>query len=189
MLYYKESSIETRLFNWHFRVCMALVIVRYHMRRSDPAELTKQYPRNLHVSRQQLRVLTPLFNECVPGLVFEIIMSQSPQTYSPQPFVYSKSGSVRSPAIDLDTPPPPPPKPSSHEASRRGTPQTGPPLPRPPQSLSQDRAQTQITEGQSTVTGVPSTTDGVYNPGTEASQPQPPSVEEGWLPDIVKDKS
>ncbi|GAD96644.1 conserved hypothetical protein [Paecilomyces variotii No. 5] len=116
-------------------------------------------------------------------------MSQSPQTYSPQPFVYSNTGAVRSPAIDPDTPPPPPPKPSSHEASRRGTPQTGPPLPRPPLSVSQAGIQPQTSSGQPTATRVPSTIEGLYDPNTEASQPQPPSVEERWLPDIVKDKS
>ncbi|KAJ9252062.1 hypothetical protein DTO195F2_7611 [Paecilomyces variotii] len=134
--------------------------------------------------------LLHVFNESVQKLLLPQIMSQSPHTYSPQPFVYSNTGTVRSPAIDPDTPPPPPPKPSSHEASRRGTPQTGPPLPRPPQSVSQAGAQGQTnSEGQPTAAYVPSTIEEVYDPNTEASQPQPPSIEECWLPDIVKDKS
>ncbi|KAL2221323.1 hypothetical protein M432DRAFT_667443 [Thermoascus aurantiacus ATCC 26904] len=114
-------------------------------------------------------------------------MSQIPSTYSSQPSIYPGNAPARSPVIDADTPPPPPPKPSSHEASRRGTPQTGPPLPRPPQSLSQEDLQSQAASGGQTETS--NQPEGAQHPGSQSPQPEPPSIEEGWIPDILKDKS
>ncbi|KAF1974963.1 hypothetical protein BU23DRAFT_85189 [Bimuria novae-zelandiae CBS 107.79] len=69
------------------------------------------------------------------------------------------------------TPPPPPPKPSAH-SSGTATPQTGPPLPPPPQSYQQPSAQP-------------------YGQNAPQTQPQPsiPPPEEGWLPDVLKDKT
>ncbi|KAL1999597.1 hypothetical protein VTN02DRAFT_4294 [Thermoascus thermophilus] len=117
-------------------------------------------------------------------------MSQIPGSYSPKSSIYPGNAPVRSPVVDADTPPPPPPKPSSHEASRRGTPQTGPPLPRPPQALSQEELQLQTAScGQGeTLTQAPHP-EGAQHPSSQSPQPEPPSVEEGWIPDILKDKS
>ncbi|KAK7193620.1 hypothetical protein DPSP01_000173 [Paraphaeosphaeria sporulosa] len=69
------------------------------------------------------------------------------------------------------TPPPPPPKPSAH-SSGTATPQTGPPLPPPPQSSQQSASQP-------------------YPQGSQ-TQPRQPAVsppEDGWLPDVLKDKA
>ncbi|KAE8371225.1 hypothetical protein BDV26DRAFT_276544 [Aspergillus bertholletiae] len=80
------------------------------------------------------------------------------------------------PTLNSDTPPPPPPKPTSHEASRRGTPQLNPSHPGTPQSL-HERADATMHR---------------YSPATNpapSSLPRPPTVEEGWLPDTVKEKS
>ncbi|BAE60980.1 hypothetical protein BDV35DRAFT_136183 [Aspergillus flavus] len=81
------------------------------------------------------------------------------------------------PTLNSDTPPPPPPKPTSHEASRRGTPQLNPSLPGTPQTLHERpyRADTTM-HRYSTAT----------NPN---ALPRPPTVEEGWLPENVKEKS
>ncbi|KAL2817844.1 hypothetical protein BJX63DRAFT_419462 [Aspergillus granulosus] len=83
------------------------------------------------------------------------------------------------PTMNADTPPPPPPKPSSHEASRRGTPQVNSPAPGTPQLFQQSQygpgAQTQHTRHLSL---------NQANPPT-----RPPTVEENWLPEGVKDKS
>ncbi|KAE8348756.1 hypothetical protein BDV28DRAFT_78797 [Aspergillus coremiiformis] len=84
------------------------------------------------------------------------------------------------PALHSDTPPPPPPKPSSHEASRRGTPQLTslPATPQPfhaPYGADATTMQTGHRDPLNT------------NPGT--SLPKPPTVEEGWLPQNVKEKS
>ncbi|KAL3473773.1 hypothetical protein BJX99DRAFT_248715 [Aspergillus californicus] len=84
------------------------------------------------------------------------------------------------PSLNADTPPPPPPKPSSHEASRRGTPQVNSPLPGTPQlqhSYSQSQYGTDISRIQP-----PNTSNVNY-------APHPPTIEEGWLPDGVKEKS
>ncbi|KAF2274566.1 uncharacterized protein EI97DRAFT_460139 [Westerdykella ornata] len=70
------------------------------------------------------------------------------------------------------TPPPPPPKPSAHSSGRE-TPQSGPPLPHlpPPQSHSDP-----------TQAAAPT-----YPPAQD--QPSLPPPEDGWLPDILKDKT
>ncbi|EYE91248.1 vacuolar protein sorting family 37 protein [Aspergillus ruber CBS 135680] len=98
------------------------------------------------------------------------------------PSIYPPSSSpfVVSQAINADTPPPPPPKPSSHDVSRNGTPQMNPVLPIPPsqayqEGYSQGRARAQsVNAAQSPAPG---------------NLPRPPTVEEGWLPDVVRDKS
>ncbi|KAI9726393.1 MAG: hypothetical protein M1834_009056 [Cirrosporium novae-zelandiae] len=77
--------------------------------------------------------------------------------------------------IDPNAPPPPPPKPSSHETSRLGTPQAGPPLPPPPpiEQSSQSNRNSQYA-------------DQISESTTPAPSPLP---EEGWVPEILKDKS
>ncbi|CAI6249014.1 unnamed protein product [Periconia digitata] len=72
------------------------------------------------------------------------------------------------------TPPPPPPKPSAH-SSGTATPQTGPPLPPPPGQHSQPH-----NPHQHAPPG--------YHP-SNASQPSIPLPEDGWLPDVLKDKT
>ncbi|KAJ5281270.1 hypothetical protein N7478_006642 [Penicillium angulare] len=95
-------------------------------------------------------------------------MSQSASPYVAQS-PYHSTPTMMHAALNPDTPPPPPPKPSSHEASRGGTPQ------------------------QSTPSG--------YRPDTHMNSahqspypqavplPSPPTFEEGWLPEALKDKS
>ncbi|KAE8164698.1 hypothetical protein BDV40DRAFT_310634 [Aspergillus tamarii] len=85
------------------------------------------------------------------------------------------------PTLNCDTPPPPPPKPTSHEASRRGTPQLNPSLPGTPQSLHE-----RPYGADATMHRYPPATN--LNP-TGTSLPRPPTVEEGWLPENVKEKS
>ncbi|PYH92115.1 hypothetical protein BO71DRAFT_421060 [Aspergillus ellipticus CBS 707.79] len=90
------------------------------------------------------------------------------------------------PALNPDTPPPPPPKPSSHEASRRGTPQINPPLPGTPQQFHEghyapDRFGMQPGNRYSS--------PGAPNPGPRNALPKPPTIEEGWLPSGVKEKT
>ncbi|KAF2120813.1 hypothetical protein BDV96DRAFT_484979 [Lophiotrema nucula] len=76
------------------------------------------------------------------------------------------------------TPPPPPPKPSAH-SSGRGTPLTGPPLPPPPGQTSQAYNEYHA----SSQTYAP-------NPSQTAQDPVPiPPPEDGWLPDVLKDKT
>lgn len=72
--------------------------------------------------------------------------------------------------MNPDTPPPPPPKPNSHEASRRGTPQN-----------------TSAQAWQPDQTGPH---QGAYPNNPQLPYiPDPPTIEEGWLPDLVSDKS
>ncbi|KAF2264484.1 hypothetical protein CC78DRAFT_227940 [Lojkania enalia] len=78
--------------------------------------------------------------------------------------------------FDLSTPPPPPPKPSAH-SSRHGTPQTGPPLPPPPPG------QTKQPHSHR-----PQPSAKAYPPADQASLPVPP-LQDGWLPDVLKDKT
>ncbi|PYH64773.1 vacuolar protein sorting family 37 protein [Aspergillus vadensis CBS 113365] len=87
------------------------------------------------------------------------------------------------PALNPDTPPPPPPKPSSHEASRRGTPShPGTPQQYQEGHYAQDRLNMQ---GQRYASS-PAT----FNPAASLNAlPKPPTVEEGWLPAGVKEKS
>ncbi|KAF2461122.1 hypothetical protein BDY21DRAFT_361115 [Lineolata rhizophorae] len=111
-------------------------------------------------------------------------------------------------SYDSATPPPPPPKPSAH-SSGRGTPTTGggPPLPPPPpqaqqaqyggeqygggggggQGAAQQPTQQQWPGGTGGAERQASGVGGVA--GEEATAPQIEFPEEGWLPDIVKDKS
>jgi hypothetical protein len=84
-----------------------------------------------------------------------------PQSPFPQSQFYS-SPQIMNP-VNPDTPPPPPPKPGSHEASRGGT----------PQSMS--------TQGYPDQTQAPNM--------QQPYIPDPPTIEEGWIPDLVKDKS
>ncbi|MCJ1420878.1 hypothetical protein MMC32_007237, partial [Xylographa parallela] len=70
------------------------------------------------------------------------------------------------------TPPPPPPKPSS----RLSTPHNGPPLPPPPAHAPYDASQQQMR--------YPQPADGFGTAGIP-----PPGIDDGWLPEGVKDKS
>ncbi|KAF2428805.1 hypothetical protein EJ08DRAFT_671259 [Tothia fuscella] len=74
------------------------------------------------------------------------------------------------------TPPPPPPKPSGH-SSGHATPTTGPPRPPPPPGQSSQTAENRYS--------------GVYNPdrATEYEARRIDGPEEGWLPEILKDKA
>ncbi|KAL4942299.1 hypothetical protein BDV06DRAFT_222316 [Aspergillus oleicola] len=74
------------------------------------------------------------------------------------------------PTFNPDTPPPPPPKPGSHEASRGGTPQ------------------------MTSIPATPQLLHGQYGPNATSTNmtadiPRPPTVEEGWLPDGIREKS
>lgn len=83
------------------------------------------------------------------------------------------------PALNPDTPPPPPPKPGSHEPSRGGTPQTN------PAGLPQASSRAYQTQEGMRGSGYGQQ----QQASTEASLPRPPTAEEGWLPDVVQDKS
>ncbi|RJE24292.1 hypothetical protein PHISCL_03401 [Aspergillus sclerotialis] len=89
------------------------------------------------------------------------------------------------PSLNPDTPPPPPPKPSSHEVSRMGTPQTNQPLPhfQHEGQYSQERNSQPGNGSQSPYLST------MNYPNSQTTLPKPPTVEEGWLPDNVKDKS
>lgn len=87
------------------------------------------------------------------------------------------------PALNPDTPPPPPPKPSSHEVSRGGTPQANPSL---PLQKSHDGPDWNPQPGNG---NQPPYSAAMDYPTSVASLPKPPTAEEGWIPDIVKDKS
>lgn len=80
--------------------------------------------------------------------------------------------------FDASTPPPPPPKPSAH-SSGRGTPLTGPPLPPTPAQIAQAQAGPASQSPQ---------TYGGQQPAVEDRQPQIELPEEGWLPNVLKDK-
>ncbi|OJJ49620.1 hypothetical protein ASPZODRAFT_12744 [Penicilliopsis zonata CBS 506.65] len=104
-------------------------------------------------------------------------MSQSSTPYPTPSAFYTPTPRATHSPLNPDTPPPPPPKPSSHEASRRGTPQAS--ISFPPGSQQQPRE------------GFPGPAAGPgANPASiPAVLPEPPSIEEGWLPEIIKDKS
>ncbi|OOQ81954.1 hypothetical protein PEBR_40902 [Penicillium brasilianum] len=106
-------------------------------------------------------------------------MSLPASPYPTQSSFYS-TPPIMNPSINPDTPPPPPPKPSSHEASRRGTPQnmTSTPAPQQPQPGYRPDSHSTMSQHAKYQASAP-----------PQSLPAPPSVEEGWLPDIVKDKS
>lgn len=105
-----------------------------------------------------------------------LAMSQSASPYPAQSSFYSTPPMVNS-ALNTDTPPPPPPKPSSHEASRGNTPQNMTSIPAPQQTPAGYRADSQVAGVQQTPYAQPT------------PLPAPPTVEEGWLPELVKDKS
>ncbi|KAN0070206.1 hypothetical protein V8E54_011787 [Elaphomyces granulatus] len=106
------------------------------------------------------------------------------------------SPAIRSPVLDSDAPPPPPPKPKT---SRRGTPQLSSPsffrpLQQPSsQSLDDDRYYQSDSQAQYTTIpgiGMPVPEQYPRDSGAQISAlSEPPSVEDGWLPDIVNDKS
>ncbi|KAJ6036177.1 hypothetical protein N7540_000456 [Penicillium herquei] len=103
-------------------------------------------------------------------------MSQPASPYPTQSSFYS-TPTMMNPALNADTPPPPPPKPSSHEASRGGTPQNAS-MPAPQQPTSSGyRPDAQMISAQQS----PYPQQGPL--------PAPPTIEEGWLPEEVKDKS
>ncbi|KAF4535134.1 Glycosyltransferase family 25 [Lasiodiplodia theobromae] len=81
--------------------------------------------------------------------------------------------------FDASTPPPPPPKPSAH-SSGRGTPLTGPPLPPTPAQIAQAQAGPASQSPQ---------TYGGQQPAVEDRQPPIELPEEGWLPNVLKDKN
>ncbi|OAX80937.1 hypothetical protein ACJ72_04727, partial [Emergomyces africanus] len=94
--------------------------------------------------------------------------------------------------LDTETPPPPPPKQSSHEASRRGTPHASSPRPFPPPLPASAAGELFTAQGNPGLHTNPaiarppdSLPDDVFSPNTI---PQPPSIEDGWLPDTLKDK-
>ncbi|KAJ5576478.1 hypothetical protein N7535_003404 [Penicillium sp. DV-2018c] len=86
-------------------------------------------------------------------------MSQPPSPFLPQSPFYTSQ------TMNPDIPPPPPPKPNSHEASRGGTPQT-----------------------TAADTHHPPNTQQGASPANQYLA-DPPAIEEGWLPDLVTDKS
>ncbi|KAJ5893872.1 hypothetical protein N7495_005563 [Penicillium taxi] len=103
-------------------------------------------------------------------------MSQPASPYPIHPSFYS-TPTTMNPALNPDTPPLPPPKPSGHEASRGGTPLN---MSMPPSH-------------QSTPTGYRPDNQLVGAQQSPYPQPKhippPPTIEEGWLPGGVKDKS
>ncbi|KAK2799669.1 hypothetical protein FQN51_006801 [Onygenales sp. PD_10] len=107
-------------------------------------------------------------------------MSLPPLPYSPHSSSYPGNPGNPTAHPDTETPPPPPPKPTSHEASRKGTPHTASPIPVP---LLSDSIAGEATQRDPSSESIP---DAV---GSPSNPPQPPSIEDGWLPDIVKDKS
>lgn len=116
-------------------------------------------------------------------------MSQLPSSsYRPSssPF-YSSTIPMINPALNPDTPPPPPPKPSSHEANRGSTPQTNSALPVTSQA-SQEDYQPQYSARTRAGNAYPSPSP-ANTAHTNTPLPKPPAVEEGWLPDAVRDKS
>jgi hypothetical protein len=108
---------------------------------------------------------------------FTVVMSQPASPYPTQSSFYS-TPPIMNPSINPDTPPPPPPKPSSHETSRRGTPQNTSSLQPPQQPQPGYRPDSSNLQQANYPVNHP-----------PQSLPAPPTVEEGWLPDIVKDKS
>ncbi|KAL1964259.1 hypothetical protein VTN77DRAFT_7079 [Rasamsonia byssochlamydoides] len=120
-------------------------------------------------------------------------MASVPTSYSPRSSTHWGTAPIRSPVVDPDTPPPPPPKPSSHEASRRGTPLAGPPPPPPPPPSQSQEYQADSRDQSSGANAVSDAErdSSYYNKPDDAQAPlpEPPSIEDEWLPDIVKDKS
>ncbi|EEQ90433.1 uncharacterized protein BDCG_05553 [Blastomyces dermatitidis ER-3] len=120
-------------------------------------------------------------------------MSLPPVPYSTLSSSYPGNPPGSNPSLDTETPPPPPPKPTSHEASRKGTPHAGSPLPFPPPLSSSAAREPSTTQGQPGHHGDPATArppDSLPDDAFSADKlPQPPNVEDGWLPDALKDKS
>ncbi|WEW61575.1 hypothetical protein PRK78_007066 [Emydomyces testavorans] len=105
-------------------------------------------------------------------------------SFSPIPYSVPNPQDPHSPSR---APPPPPPKPLSHEASRRGTPLSSQQFVSPapftaPKDVRQSPAEAESALGSTQL-----------NPSDQAfsttSLPQPPGLDDGWLPDILKDKS
>jgi hypothetical protein len=101
-------------------------------------------------------------------------------TYTPNPTgiimsYHSPHQSQSQFQFNPSTPPPPPPKPSAH-SSGQATPQAGPPRPPPP--------------GQS-LQGADNRYSDVYQPGhsSEAETQYMQGPGDGWLPEILKDKT
>ncbi|EAS27656.3 uncharacterized protein CIMG_10261 [Coccidioides immitis RS] len=103
-------------------------------------------------------------------------MSLSPVPYS--------ASNEQHPQTLQGVPPPPPPKPTSHEASRRGTPLLGQQFPSPaPSTPPKEALQSQGDASISTSHAPPN------RPFSPSNLQQPPGLDEGWIPDILKDKS
>ncbi|KAI9696592.1 MAG: hypothetical protein M1836_005611 [Candelina mexicana] len=81
---------------------------------------------------------------------------------------------------DPNTPPPPPPK--SHDPSRIGTPQDGPPV--PPSSTASEARQRPLSSQYQDMT-----MQSTLHPSQEEATQNPTEPEEGWLPEILKDKT
>jgi hypothetical protein len=59
-----------------------------------------------------------------------------------------------------------------------------------PQSLSLDDAQRQTApQSQSIGTQMGLDPESGYDPDSQVAFPEPPGIEDGWLPEIIKDKS
>ncbi|EEH21041.1 hypothetical protein PABG_03272 [Paracoccidioides brasiliensis Pb03] len=124
-------------------------------------------------------------------------MSLPPVSYSPLSSSYPGNPKNSNSYLDTETPPPPPPKPSSHETSRINTPQTGSPLPLPPLpsgsipqesnlSITNAQGQTSPQDDPPLTCPADSLPDDAFSPTT---LPQPPDIDDGWIPDSLKDKS
>ncbi|KAJ5489387.1 hypothetical protein N7539_004277 [Penicillium diatomitis] len=106
-------------------------------------------------------------------------MSQPPFQISAHPYSSTTPPTMNSP-LNAETPPPPPPKPNSHEASRRGTPQNMTSLPMPQQPQSNYRPDSQLSQVEQAHT---------HDVLSSAPLPAPPTAAEGWIPEVLKDKS
>ncbi|EEP78625.1 predicted protein [Uncinocarpus reesii 1704] len=106
-------------------------------------------------------------------------MSFSPIPYSPS--------NPQDTHVLHGTPPPPPPKPTSHEASRRGTPLLGQQFTTqapstPPKEALPPRPEAEMSADSKHPTSP-------HHPSPINNLPQPPGLDELWIPDIIKDKS
>lgn len=125
-------------------------------------------------------------------------MSFSPAAHTPSPSHTLPRTSFPS-YTGIETPPPPPPKPGSHDQSRLGTPLSGPPLPAHHGLATGSGSGSPVPDGMiGNLPSMENTDAGLGISGSDAhgqsqniqsQQVQPPAIEEGWLPDAVKDKS
>ncbi|KAI5299608.1 Protein OS-9, partial [Ascosphaera pollenicola] len=124
-----------------------------------------------------------------------IITLDQTMSFSPSPSLPFSRTPFTIPAytgLGTSPPPPPPPKPGSHEQSRLGTPLSGPPLPVPPGVAAGPGTGSPVADGANAPTmGKGSAGEGQgQGQGQNIPPPvQPPTIKEGWLPDVVKDKS